>query len=102
MLCPSCNGFRPANNAPCPLCNAPSPLVNEAWNGQNASFSGNSNQSAFAQSWGGPQGGSGVIQNDWSGSGAGQMAFPTSSQPNFASSGAQQMAFPMAGQQGAA
>ena len=27
MLCPSCNAFRPANNAPCPQCKAPSPLA---------------------------------------------------------------------------
>ncbi len=100
MLCPSCNSFRPANNAPCPSCNAPSPLVNEAGNGQNAFFSGNQNQAAFAPSWGGP----GAQQNDWSGSGAQQMAFPSpppnfggsGAQPmgNFGGSGVQQMAFP--------
>jgi hypothetical protein len=27
MLCPSCNAFRPTNNAPCPQCKAPSPLA---------------------------------------------------------------------------
>ena len=37
MLCPSCNTFRPANNAPCPQCNAPSPLVGETGNGYQAS-----------------------------------------------------------------
>src|ERR671927_405619 len=26
MLCPYCNTFRPANEAPCPQCGAPSPL----------------------------------------------------------------------------
>lgn len=89
MQCPSCNGFRPANNAPCPLCNAPSPLVTEAWNGQNSSFPGNQNQAG----WGGSGiqnqaawGGSGGMQNDWSGSSGAQMAFP--SQANFGGSGA--------------
>ncbi len=94
MQCPSCNGLRPANNAPCPLCNAPSPLVTEAWNGQGAPAAfGNQNQSAFAPPWGG----SGALQNDWSGSGAQQMAFP-SSQPNFSGSGMQQMSFPPSSQ----
>lgn len=36
MLCPSCNSFRPENNAPCPLCNAPSPLLNKAPDNQRA------------------------------------------------------------------
>ncbi|HEY3992507.1 MAG TPA: hypothetical protein VGM01_06450, partial [Ktedonobacteraceae bacterium] len=94
MLCPSCNGSRPANNAPCPLCNAPSPLANEAWNGQNASFSGEQGQASFAPSWGG----SGVTQNNWSGPSGPQMAFPSAPQPNFGGSGAQQMAFPSAPQ----
>lgn len=110
MQCPSCNGFRPANNAPCPLCNAPSPLITEAWNGQNSGFAG-----AQQAAWGG----SGVQQNDWSGSSSGQMPFPSFpsnfsgsgafSQPNaggsgtfaqapFGGSGVQQMAFP-SGQQ---
>src|SRR6185312_12756205 len=95
MQCPFCNGFRPANNAPCPSCNAPSPLANDAWNGQNASFPGSQNQAAWGNSgvqnqaaWSG----SGVQQNDWSGSNAGQVAFP-SSQPNFGGSGVQQVDF---------
>ena len=36
MLCPSCNNFRPANTAPCPLCHAVSPLVNNGWDGSGA------------------------------------------------------------------
>src|SRR6185312_12066315 len=103
MQCPFCNGFRPANNAPCPSCNAPSPLANDAWNGQNASFPGSQNQAAWGNSgvqnqaaWSGSGvqnwGGSGVQQNDWSGSNAGQVAFP-SSQPNFGGSGVQQVDF---------
>ena len=94
MLCPSCNGFRPANNAPCPLCNAPSPLVNEARNGQNAPFASNQGQATFAPSWGGPD----ANQNNWSGSSSGQMSFPSAPQPNFGGSGIQQMAFPSAPQ----
>jgi len=45
MLCPFCNAFRPANNAPCQQCNAPSPLVGNA-SGQN--------QTPPGASWGGP------------------------------------------------
>jgi hypothetical protein len=45
MLCPFCNTFRPAKNAPCPQCNAPSPL---------AGNSGGQNQIPPAVSWGGP------------------------------------------------
>jgi len=45
MLCPFCNAFRPANNAPCPQCNAPSPLAGNA-SGQNLTPPG--------ASWGGP------------------------------------------------
>ncbi|HEY0756151.1 MAG TPA: hypothetical protein VGD98_19500 [Ktedonobacteraceae bacterium] len=92
MQCPSCNGFRPASNAPCPLCNAPSPLINEAWNGQYTSFPGNQNQAALPPAWGG----SGVTQNNW-GSSNGQMGFPAP-QTNFSDSGVQQMAFPQAQQ----
>lgn len=91
MLCPFCNGLRPANNAPCPLCNAPSPLVNDAWGGQNASFSGNAsglqNRPAFEDSWGGPT------------SAPGQAPFPQNSWQDPAGSGVQQLAFPMPGQQ---
>jgi hypothetical protein len=46
MLCPYCNAFRPANNAPCPQCNAPSPLAGKA-DGQNQ-------VPPSAASWGGP------------------------------------------------
>lgn len=46
MLCPTCNAFRPVNNAPCPRCNAPSPLVGETGNGYQV-------PSASA-TWGGP------------------------------------------------
>ena len=46
MLCPFCNAFRPANNAPCPQCNAPSPLVVNA--------GGQDQTQAPATSWGGP------------------------------------------------
>jgi len=45
MLCPFCNAFRPANNAPCEQCKAPSPLVGNA-SGQN--------QTPPGTSWGGP------------------------------------------------
>jgi hypothetical protein len=46
MLCPSCNAFRAANNAPCPQCNAPSPLVGQP--------GGQYQVSPPAASWGGP------------------------------------------------
>ncbi len=45
MLCPFCNAFRPANNAPCQQCKAPSPLAGNA-SGQN--------QIPPGASWGGP------------------------------------------------
>ena len=46
MLCPFCNAFRPANNAPCPQCKAPSSLAEEVgWQNQT---------SPPAASWGGP------------------------------------------------
>jgi hypothetical protein len=46
MLCPFCNTFRPASNAPCPQCNAPSPLVGNA--------GGQYQMHAPTASWGGP------------------------------------------------
>jgi hypothetical protein len=46
MLCPSCNAFRPANNAPCPQCRAPSPL---AWG-----VDGQYQVPLPSASWGGP------------------------------------------------
>jgi len=100
MQCPSCNGFRPADNAPCPLCSAPSPLVTEAWNGQNSSFPGNQNQA----NWGGSSvqnqaawGGSGVQnQANWGGSGVqNQAAWGGSgvqNQANWGGSGVQNQA----------
>lgn len=90
MLCPSCNNFRPANNAPCPMCQAPSPLVS------NASAAGNSwgEQQSFASSgsWGGPA----PSNNDWNAA-PGQPAFPTSPWQD-SSNAAQQLAFPTAAQ----
>jgi hypothetical protein len=44
MLCPYCNAFRPANNAPCQNCKAPSPLIGNL---------GRQNPPPAA-SWGGP------------------------------------------------
>lgn len=99
MLCPSCNGFRPDNYAPCPQCNAPSPLANETWGGQNASFAGNGNswgnQNAPGNSWGGPD----VSGNNWNTS-SGQLPFGGNSwQDPAVGSGIQQLDFPMPGQQ---
>jgi hypothetical protein len=46
MLCPSCNTYRLANNAPCPQCKAPSPLVKEV--------GGQYQVTPASSSWGGP------------------------------------------------
>lgn len=89
MLCPSCNNFRPASNAPCPFCNAPASLAGDAWGGQNASFAGNQNQSSFANSWGDPAGSS----TNWQ-SPSGQLPFPAASWQNPSASGVQQLGFP--------
>lgn len=43
MLCPSCNGFRSDNNAPCPFCNAPSPLLAQVQAGQSPVPAGGEN-----------------------------------------------------------
>lgn len=85
MLCPACNNFRPANEAPCPWCNAPAASAGTAWGGQNASFA--SNQDQFGNSWGGPA----TSGSDWN---SGQFAFPTNSWQGATSSGVQQLAFP--------
>jgi hypothetical protein len=47
MLCPSCNAYRPANNAPCPQCHAPSPLVGQVGGQYQVT-------PASPSSWGGP------------------------------------------------
>lgn len=93
MLCPSCNNFRPATNAPCPLCQAPSPLT-----ASNASFSGNNwdEQQQFGAS--GAWGVSSLGNNDWSAA-SGQLAFPPSSWQDAPDMAAQQLAFPTAAQQ---
>lgn len=39
MICPSCNNFRPANQALCPYCNAPSPLIGGQGADSSAQFS---------------------------------------------------------------
>lgn len=85
MLCPSCNNFRPANNAPCPWCNTPAAQANNAWSGQNAPFAANQEQA----SWGGP-------------TPSGQLPFPGASWQDPAASGAQQLAFSASGTQPAA
>lgn len=85
MLCPACNNFRPANEAPCPWCNAPAASAGTAWGGQNASFDAGQNQSG--NSWGGPA----PSSSDWN---SGQLAFPTNSWQDATSSGVQQLAFP--------
>src|SRR5258708_5408135 len=107
MLCPSCNNFRPANNASCPLCKAPSPLVNDGWGGNNASFSGNAwgnqsqDQANFATSWGNPGGtGTGPLNNNWNNSvPSGQLPITSNNWGDPAASGVQQMGFPTVGQQ---
>ena len=61
MLCPSCQNFRPANSAPCPVCQSPSPLTNDAfqgnsWGEQSFTTSGawSEQQLASSGAWGGP------------------------------------------------
>ncbi len=62
MLCPFCNAFRPANNAPCPQCNASSPMVGNAGGQYQMQDPASQRDSSLslrmtkqtAASWGGP------------------------------------------------
>ena len=85
MLCPACNNFRPANDAPCPWCNAPASSVGSTRAGQNAPFAASQDQ--FANSWGGPD----ASGSDWK---ARQFSVPTNSWQDGTSSGVQQLEFP--------
>lgn len=83
MLCPSCNNFRPATNAPCPSCNAPSPLAGNVQGG-NAFFSANPWDNGSGNEANNPPGqlpfGSSFWQ-DSAGGNAPQVPFPQSPQP---------------------
>lgn len=99
MLCPSCNNFRPANNAPCPWCSASAAQSSHAWEGQNASFGTNEEQGSFSNVWGGPAG----SMNEWGTPPLDQLSFPTASWENPPVPDVPQLAFndmgmpPMAG-----
>jgi hypothetical protein len=71
MLCPSCNNFRPATNAPCPICQGPSPLAGDAWG------------AASNNNWANPPG---------------QLPFSSTSWPDIPDAATQQWDFPTANQ----
>ncbi len=97
MLCPSCNNFRPANNAACPFCHALSPLVGAGLDASHASIHEKSpntwdNQPLPGSSpaWGMSPSGS---SNDWQNP-SGQQPFSANRWQEPSGTASQQLPFP--------